>query len=307
MAQAPRLRYAKSQARRLRYLERYMGNYSYDVDATNFQQVVLDGSEQVPVVVDFWAEWCGPCRVLKPILEKLAEEYRGRFVLAKVNSDQNQELAAHFAVRGIPSVKAIYRGEVVDEFSGALPENAVREFLARILPSPAEDLRIQAREARADGDNARALLLLAEASKLDPTNEPVRLDAAEILLDLDQADEARGLLDSLSPTTKLEDRAQQLLARLAFSAAGQSDSDEAALRERIAAQPDDMEARLALANLLVAGGRPAEGMDELLEMIRRDRAWSEEAARTTMLSVFNMLGGGPLVSEYRRKLASALN
>ena len=283
-----------------------MGQYSFDVDTSNFQQIVLDGSQQVPVVVDFWAEWCGPCRVLKPILEKLAEEYGGRFVLAKINADQNQELAAQFAVRGIPSVKAIYRGELVDEFSGALPEAAVREFLQRILPSPAEDLRAQALEARAAGNDARALQLLAEASKLDPANEGVRLDAAEILLDLGQTDEATRLVDSLSPTTRMEDRARQILARLSFSGGGSAE-EEASLRARIDAQPDDMEARLALANLLVAGGRPAEGMDELLEMIRRDREWNEQAARKAVLAVFDMLGGDPLVSEYRRKLASTLN
>lgn len=284
-----------------------MGQYSFDVGRNDFQQVVIEGSKTTPVVVDFWAEWCGPCRVLKPILEKLADEYQGRFILAKVNADQNQELAAQFGVRGIPSVKAVVNGRVVDEFSGAIPEAAVREFLERIIPSPAEELRLKAAEFRADGDTAAALQALAEASKLDPKNEEVRLDTAEILLDLGQTEDAARLLDGLSPAKRSESRALQLQARLTFSRASEAGHDEASLRERIAARPDDMASRLELANLLIAAGRHAEGMDELLEMIRRDRSWNEEAARKTMLSVFNLLGGGPLVSEYRRKLASALN
>ncbi len=284
-----------------------MGQYSVDVGRDNFQQVVMEGSRTTPVVVDFWAEWCGPCRMLKPILEKLADEYQGKFILAKVNSDQNQELAAQFGVRGIPSVKAVVNGQIVDEFSGALPEGAVREFLDRIIPSPAEELRRKAVELRTAGDLAQALQVLAEASKLDMANEAVRLDAAEILLDLDQPAEAKRLLDSLSPDTRLDDRPQQLLARLTFALSGQTGNDEQSLRAKIAAHPGDMESRLQLANVLVAAGRHAEGMDELLEMIRLDRNWNEDAARKTMLAVFNVLGGGALVSEYRRKLASALN
>jgi putative thioredoxin len=284
-----------------------MGQFSFDVDASNFQQIVMDGSRRVPVVIDFWAEWCGPCKMLKPILEKLADEFQGKFILAKIDSDKNQELAAQFAVRGIPSVKAVYNGEIVDEFSGALPEGAVREFLARILPSPAEELRARAAGQREAGDLAGALQTLAEASQLDMANEGVRLDAAAILVELGQMEEAKRLLDSLSPVTKMEDQASQLLAKVNFALAGETGGDEPGLRARIAADPKDMDSRLQLANLLVANGRAAEGMDELLAMLAIDKAWNEEAARKTMLSVFSMLGGSPLVSEYRRKLASALN
>ena len=283
-----------------------MGQHSLDVDAGNFQQVVIEGSRQVPVLVDFWAEWCGPCRILKPILEKLAEEFQGRFILAKVDSDKNQDIAAQYGVRGIPSVKAFVGGEIVDEFSGAIPESGVREFLERLIPSPAEELRIAAGRARDQGDLAQALQLLAEASKLDMQNEALRLDAADILLELGQLDEARHLLDSLSPAARMDERAQQVEARLNFAQAG--GGDEAGLRSRLAEQPDDMEARLQLGNLLVATGRHQDGLEDLLEMVRRDRTWNDEAARKAMLAVFNLLGGqGPLVSEYRRRLARALN
>lgn len=284
-----------------------MGQYSFDVGSDDFQRIVIEGSKQAPVVVDFWAEWCGPCRMLKPILEKLADEYGGRFILAKVNTEQFPDLAGQFGVRGIPNVKAFSGGQLVDEFSGAQPEAAVREFLERLIPSPAEELRLKAGELRDAGEPGKALQALAEASKLDMGNELIRLDAAEILIEQGQNDEARRLLDSLSPATLMEARPQQLLARLNFALAGESSGDEQTLRACIAARPDDMETRLQLANLLVAGGRPADGMDELLEMIRLDRAWNDEAARKTMLSVFSVLGGSPLVAEYRRKLSSALN
>jgi len=284
-----------------------MGQFAFDVDASNFQSVVIDGSQNVPVVVDFWAPWCGPCKSLKPILEKLAEEFQGKFILAKVNADDNQELAAQFGVRGIPDVKAVYQGKIVDQFSGALPESAVREFLARIIPSPADELRAQAAQMKEAGDMAGALQALGEASKLDVHNEAIRIDAAEILLEHDQLDEAKRLLDSLSAVTQMDDRVQQLLAKLSFAQGGQDGGNEQELRDRIATQPDDMQARLDLATLLVARGRYQEGLDALLDMVRTDRTWNEEAARKQILAVFNMLGAHPLVAEYRRKLASALN
>jgi putative thioredoxin len=279
-----------------------MSEHALDVGLADFPQHVLEESKQRPVVVDFWAPWCGPCKSLKPVLEKLAAEYGGKFLLAKINSDDNQELATQYGVRGIPSVKAFINGEQVDEFSGALPESEVRAFLDRLIPSPADELRQQAATARMAGDISGALQFLADASKLDPEHVGVRLDAAEIMLDLGEADEVRRLIGSV--TDDADPRVPQMKARLQFM--GAAGEDQAALNARVAANENDLEARLKLANLLVAAGQYEAGMDQLLEIVRRDRRFDDDIGRKTLLSVFNLLDGDERVSRYRRLLSSAL-
>lgn len=284
-----------------------MGTYSFDVTAANFQQVVLDAPQNVPVLVDFWATWCGPCKALKPILEKLAEEYQGKFILAKIETDANPELANQFGIRGVPNVKAFLNGDLVDEFSGALPEGQVRAFIERLIPSPGEELRLQALDAYGRGDAAEALQLLGQASQLDPRNEKIRVDAAAIMLDAGEMEEAQRLLASLSPATVQDPRVQELLARIEFADMAKELPDADSLRARIAANENDLEARLQLANLLVANRQYEPALEQLLEIVRRDRSFQDDIGRKTMLSVFNLLGSGELVSKYRRLLASALN
>lgn len=279
-----------------------MSEHALDVGLADFAQHVLEESKQRPVVVDFWAPWCGPCKSLKPVLEKLAVEYGGKFLLAKINSDDNQELAARYGVRGIPSVKAFVDGEQVDEFSGALPEGEVRAFLDRLIPSPAEELRAQAAELRHAGDLSGALQMLADASRIDPNHIGVRLDVAEIMLDLNEADKGRRLLASVPEDA--DPRVSQLKARLQFM--GAAGEDVAALSAQVAANENDLAARLKLANLLVAAGQYEAGMDQLLEIVRRDRGFEGDIGRKTLLSVFDLLGGGELVSRYRRRLSSLL-
>lgn len=280
-----------------------MSEHAIDVGLADFELKVVEESRQRPVVVDFWAPWCGPCRSLKPILEKLAAEYGGRFLLAKVNSDENQALAARYGVRGIPSVKAFIDGAQVDEFSGALPEAEVRAFLDALIPHPAEALRQQAAAMRAEGDAAGALQRLAEASTLDPAHAGVRLDAAELMLELGETEEARRLVDGLADDA--DPRVAQLKARLQFAAVGEA--DESALVARVAADANDLEARLELAKLLVASGRHEAGMEHLLEIVRRDRGFGDDIGRRTLLSVFDLLGSDERAARYRRLLASALH
>jgi putative thioredoxin len=279
-----------------------------DVTTATFEREVIERSMQVPVVVDFWAPWCGPCRSLGPILEKLANEYGGRFVLAKVNSDDNQALAAQWGVRGIPNVKAIVNGELVDEFSGALPEGAVRSFIEALLPSPAEDLRREAAEARQRGDNPRAMELLTQARDLDPRNEDVSVDMAEILLEGGDAAAAKNILDALGEAAREVPRAASLIARAEFAARSAGLPDAATLESTIAVDPGNLDARLKLANLHVAQRRYEPALQQLLDIVQRDRGFGGDAGRKTMLSVFDMLGpDSELVREWRRRLAGALH
>ncbi len=284
-----------------------MATHSADVGLADFEQNVIEESRHRPVVVDFWAPWCGPCKSLKPILEKLAEEYGGKFMLAKVNADENQELSTQFGVRGIPAVKAVVNGEIVDEFSGALPEAEVRTWLDRLMPSPAEELRAKAAEKLAAGDAVGALEVLGEASKLDPQNQWVRLDAAELLSRLGQNTEAQSLLDTLTGAAAEHPRAVQLRARLGFAVGADASVDENAMLARIDANENDLDARLKLANYHAAHGHYPQAFEQLLEIVQRDRAFEDDAGRKTMLDLFTLLGADPLVSEYRRKLARALN
>ena len=283
--------------------------YSQDVSQADFEEQVVEASFKQPVVIDFWAPWCAPCKVLKPILEKLAAKYAGKFQLAKVNSDENPEISARYAVRGIPAVKAMVDGKIVDEFTGALPEGAVRDWLDKVIPSPAEELRREAQQQAATGDVEGALQLLAEASALDPDDEQVRVDAAELLLAKGDAEDAQRLLDTLKDHDILKDaRVLQLKAQVRLAEMREEGESEASLAAAIAANENDLEARFKLANVLIAASRPAEGMDQLLEIVRRDRSFRDDIGRKTLLDVFNLLGGqNELVPAYRRKLAVLLN
>ena len=286
-----------------------MSAHTIEVGKDNFDALVVEGSKQAPVLVDFWAPWCGPCRALTPVLEKLAGEYGGRFTLAKVNSDENPELATRFGVRGIPSVKAFADGRLVDEFTGAQPESAVRQFLDRIVPSPIDELRDEALDVYAQThDVDRALEILGRAEKLDPKSEDVRIDRAALLADAGRADEARKAIETLTPLARMDERVSAVEAKLDLAQGAAEAPAEDVLASRIAQDGNDLEARLNLAHLQVGRGRHREALEQLLEIVRRDRGFGDDAARKTMLKVFELLGNqGELVGEYRRKLASAMN
>ena len=280
-----------------------------DVTAENFEEVVMQASFQVPVVLDFWAEWCGPCRTLGPVMEKLAREYGGRFILAKVDSDRNQELAAQFQVRGIPAVKALVGGQVVSEFTGAQPESKVRRFIEDLMPSPAEPLYRQAQDALAAGHYESALERLGQTLAADPGHEMALLDRVELLLEMGRTDEAGSALAVVPDNLEDTPRRDSLRARLelAIGASG-VEGDPAQLAARIAADGDDLDARLALAKLLAARNDFEPAMEQLLAVVRRDRKFQDDVGRKTLLNLFHALGSDhDLVRRYRSRLAAVLN
>ena len=285
-----------------------MSEFAFDVSIENFEAQVLIPADTVPVVVDFWAPWCQPCQTLKPMLEKLAAEYKGRFLLAKVNSDENPELAQHFGVRSIPSVKVLFQGQLVDEFNGALPESQVREFLDRIaLPAGPEhaDLRQVAAGLVAEGKLEEALATLVQASQANPQDQAIQLDAVEVLMQLGRNDEAKQLLGG--DYANEAERANALRARLALLDGA---ADVAPLEAKLAADADDHAARLELSKAYAAQGRFREALEAALEVVRRDRFFDQGAGRQAILSLFEALNGeqyDDLVREFRRKLSATLN
>lgn len=290
-----------------------MGEFSIEVDDAGFDDQVLTASKRVPVIVDVWASWCQPCRVLKPMLERLAGEYGGRFLLAKINSDENPACARRLGVRGIPAVKAFIDGELIEEFTGALPEAQVRAFIERIVPSPAAGLIAAAKAARADGELATATALLADARVADPQSAEAWLESADAGIAAADLAGAQAALDGAEPCVRMPAQATRLAAlraQLALALAG-AGGDIDTLRADLAAEPESLAKRERLGNALALAGEPREAMEQFLGIVQRDRAWGGEAGRKGLLQLFNSLATQPeyddLVREYRVKLARTLN
>lgn len=275
-----------------------------DVSDRTFEREVLARSREVPVVVDFWAPWCGPCRVLGPTLERLAQQANGGFVLAKVNVDENPQLAQAFRVQGIPAVKAFRDGRVVDEFTGALPEGQVRAWLKGIAPSEADQLVAAAQSIEAsdpEGAIARYRLVLGS----DPGNAAALFSLGRLQL-LRGDPEGAALLNEVPAGTPFFGRAQAMLGLGEMLAAAQ-EAPAAELRARVERSGADLEARFALAGHAARSSDYAAALDELLEIVMRDRGYRNDGARKAMLALFAVLGDeSALAGEYRRRLSNAL-
>ena len=283
-----------------------MKTHSQEVSAADFEQDVIEASKLVPVVVDFWAPWCAPCRALKPILEKLAAEYKGKFRLAKVNTDENPELANRLGVRSIPDVKAFLGGAVVAQFSGALPESTVRAFIEKVVPGPVDKLRFAAKKALGEGDFETAESRLQEALKLEAGHREARLDLVELLVARQAFSEADLALQIL-PERERDDRAEQLAGRIEFWKKVQSLPGAAELAGAVARDPANPELRLRLAERRMADREYELALEQLIEVVRKDRGALREQARKAMLEIFDLAADQTeLVQRFRRQLSSAL-
>ena len=282
-----------------------MNQWTKDVSEQNFEAEVLERSNQVPVLVDFWADWCGPCKVLGPVLEKLAEEYAGEFILAKVNVDENQGLASVFGIQGIPAVKLFKDGELASEFTGALPEPTLREFLSKFLPSAADKQAEKAAELEDEGKISDAKALYEAILEADPNHEKALLGMGRVAMSEGNQAAALEYLDKISLVAEERKEADRLIARLKLQ--GGSAQNEAALREKVKSEPDNLAARFELAQALAGLEKYEEALNEFLTIVKTDRAFQDDGARKAMIQIFEVLGSDdPLTDKYRSELAKVL-
>ncbi|HVL57504.1 MAG TPA: thioredoxin [Burkholderiaceae bacterium] len=272
-----------------------------------FQADVIDASMTQPVLVDFWAPWCAPCKTLGPMLERLEAQYGGRFKLVKVNTDAEQTLAQTFRIRSIPTVFAIVGGRPVDQFQGALPEAQLREFIDRLMPNPAETELDQADAALQRGDAAAATEHVKKALLLDANNDAARLMYAQLLLHQGDPFAARSQIEALSVNALADPQVQALAAQIKAQVEANRPPPRPDLEGRIERNSADLDARFELAEHFIEYKHWEPALAQLLEIVRRDRTFRDDGARKRMIEVFELAQAQPqLVSEWRRKLSSVL-
>lgn len=278
-----------------------------DTTLSTFERDVIEASMEVPVIVNFWAPWCGPSKVLGPLLERLEREYGGRFKLVNVNSDTNPEIVASFNLKSIPYCVAFIDGNAVAQFMGSQPEAFVRAILDRLIPNPAMIEHRAAREALARGQTAIAEDCLKNAIALDPSNAGARLDLVAVLLERGAAPAARVHFDTLTARATQQSTYEVVRARLEAAEVALTLPPADQLARSIRIDPDDLQARLEFSELLIARRDFGSALEQLLEIVMRDRQFMNDGARLKMLSIFEMAAQQPdLVTEYRHKLSRVL-
>ncbi len=281
--------------------------YIIAVTAESFRRVVVEGSHERLVLVDFWADWCAPCRMLMPVLASLANAYGENLLVAKVNTEEEQALAVEYGIRSLPTVQLFKDGRPIDQFMGALPEPQVREFLERHLPRESGRLLAQAQGLLNAGDRAGAARMIEQARAADPENTRVRLVEAEIQAAGGNVQGAQAILDDLPQELADDPEVARLKGQVGFAAIQADSPPEATLLSRLEADPKDGDARHRLAAHLVARGDFEGALEQLQELMKQDRAFADDAGRKGMLMVFAMLGGqGDLVARYRSRMLNAL-
>ena len=283
-----------------------MSDYIANIDETNAMQLLIEESNNRPVLVDFWADWCAPCKALMPILESLAHEYAGAFLLAKVNADEQQNIAQQFGVRSLPTVMIIQNGQPVDGFAGALPEAQVRELLQKYLPSPWKAAIDQAAECMAAGDAKQALTLLRKAYDDSHHDIDVTLQLAHTLIQSNRFTEAETVLEGIRFVDR-DARYEQLVAELALQQEAAKSPAAAALEAELETAPDNLELRVRLGVQYSADGHHADALEQLMTVLYQDRDHDNGATKKRLLYIIASLGkGDPVAVDYQRKLFGLL-